>query len=570
MDAEDDNNVRPAQVDGDAGSEDSFRTASEYPDTRWYRIRRYFRERSWPPRAIVSLPLRRAMSGSHIPWVTYIIMGSCIFFISLYVTDLGLANYLAPDVVLIIATFVATFGLILLCCLRSYQRLVSFRPLESHHSNSYLMTGVYLFGSGTAFTILLRLFIYFHGRDSLHSCAAGMNYMTPLIPSAKNKTNHTTPASLTTFEGFCYIDLAYDIFRLIFTLAQIMFIQTFRAATFDISGWVKFVLYHTILVNVCVWMRYTLKETNLITLETSAFTSIDQIVERSLEIEEIMLPFILEFSLIVTGILHSISLQMKDLSLPVDDPLAPENRDAGPDAPQVGRSQPGFLIGIAVSLAFLTSAITIGARATRQNHRSRLFFYIFQAIVALAQLIAVSCLSHYLQDQSSHNHSAKPDDYLLLGGFFGTFVFDLFSGYSASKLTAEPNIQNKQIDTTIQIVLLVQICLLFLSRLFQTITIIGSRCFVPDIADDARIRSAGYVRQLSLFLLVTNLSFWTLDSFIDIKYQAETAYPGGSALFGSSWPKIVAFTYPLIIFYRFHAAAMLYELWSRFKYHRQQ
>ena len=540
-------------------------------------------------KALTLRALRDAMAGSHIPWVTYIAIWLLVFFLLLFVTGDKSSNPIASNIFLILFMLAGTIGQLWCLIGKKNPAFVLFTPQRSHHSNSYLMAGVYVFGTGTLFTVILQLLIYYHAGECLNSCLPSnfsrtcISHLTGMM-GIKKANSSVQPLDI--IGGFCYSDVAYDMVRLIFILTQMLFLQSFRVAVFNSSGWVKFVLYHTILTNLCIWVKYVLHETRLFGTKKSHHLQRDTIVATALRLEEIMTPFILEYCLLAGGILHSISTQMIQFpDAPQLQVLANPAADAGGGDEQAPRrtpnvhrrspneeltkvsgSQPGLIFGIFFGLILIAASLTFDDSYTVSSRRSQDFFLVYEALLGVVQLIVIFIISQSLHHHSMHGHEKKPDDYLLIFAFLGVFAFDLMAGYSAAKSLADKD----KTSANENIIILVQVIFLFFSRLLQTGVIIFSRRYVPKSSNRRFRRSAARIRQCALFLLTTNLSFWALDSFIELKDMAQTSYPAGKDIFDEKWVTIVALTYPLTIFFRFHAAAMLFELWARFKFHPKE
>lgn len=536
-------------------------------------------------------PLRDAIQGSNIAWVTLTLTLICTFGVVLYLSEYGKNDSLVASLLLIALMIIGVVGQLICLYKKDNVDFVQFIPLAAGHCNMYLMAGVYLFGTGTLLTIILRLLIYYHAHESIDFCSSTTNVtllMKPVLGvTAANTTKGHQQAGI-----FCYSEIALDGARLVFTGVQLVFMQTFRAATFRSSSGVKFVLYHTIVTNACIWINYVLDETDLLNQKKPHVKIGDAYVEKALSFCEVMTPFVLEYSLIVAGILHSISSQMQN---PKDRKAAPApctqaiNRgtgegSAGADesfvviqgpyttpleaAPLSGtikstRSQPGFILGIFCGLVLVCSSLTFGTESTKFNKRSRDFFLLYEGILALVQTIIVFVILKLLQRHTQREHETRSEDALLIVGFIGIFIFQFIAMYSSiSCLTTTDQLKCSE-DRGTSSITIVQLLFIGVSNILQTIVFILSRRYTPNFPKERR--SSGKIRQCILFLLTTNLSYWALDSFIELKNKATSSYPGGKELFGDGrWNTIVAFTFPVAIFFRFHCAAMLYEFWRRF------
>ena len=610
---------------------------------------------------------RDAMTGSRIHWFIYIAILMLVFFLLLFVTRDEKSDLI--NVGLIMFMLAGTSGQLWSLIKKKISSIVLFTPQRSHHSNRYLMAGVYVFGTGTLFTVTLRLLIYIHAGECLNSCPprnvsrACISHVTGMMDI--KKANSSVPP-LEIIGEFCYSDVVYDVARLIFIMIQMLFLQSFRVAVFNnSSGWVKFVLYHTILTNLCIWVKYVLHETQLFSPKSSHHVKLDTIVATALRLEEVMTPFILEYCLLAGGILHSISKQMiqfpkattsEDLAnavsgaadddeqaldgtpnvdgksfndeqafdgtpnvngrssndeqaldgIPIVDGRSSndeqalsgasnvdgrssndeqafdgtpnvdgrssnaeqafdgtpnvDGRSSNAEHTRVSGSQPGLILGISCGLILIAASLTFD-NSHAINRRSQDLFLAYEAVLGLLQLIVILIISQTLHHHSIiHGHEEKTDDYLLIFAFLGVVAFDFLAGCSAAQ----------SLNDNENIIILIQVIILFVSRLLQMEVIICSKRYVPKSSNQRFRRSAARIRQCALFLLTTNLSFWALDSFIELKDMAQTSYPAGKYIFGDKWITIVALTYPLAIFFRFHAAAMLFELWARFNFHQKE
>ena len=604
-------------------------------------------------------PFRVALRDSPLLWIWYVSIMFCIYFLFLYTTEREGNNHnLYADVVLIVSMGFGFVPQTIYLRFKSNEKVVKFERLPRDHSNAYLMAGVYVFGMGTLFTILLRLAIYVHAEEEVVRCIFHNVSQFPVVDMLKagiqNGTirNSTKFKPLVFFGGFCEIDIAFDVVRLLFTVVQLFFIQTFRSATFKKSIFVRFTLYHTLLTNGCIWIRYTVDETHL--FEHAEYrSSIDRFVTSAFEMEEIMTPFILEYSLVAAGLLYNISAQMKDFdtteaanrstsspngnttqAIKKDDDRikdAPHtstssgdggnpqemdgsNRAAGDaytspcDAgnPQTKEihyrttdtahgfasavhsnsnqemtlhtlnieaareqsiestnklapsSQPGLILGAIGGLLLPVLSLTFGTGDNKFIRISHIVFLSHEGILAFVQSIFVYWILKLLMEhRKSNTHELRSEDTLLLAGYLGTFVFHFITFYSVI-MALKDGIGDKLTN----ILTIAHLLFLMISHLLQTILVIISSRYS---CERGNIKSAKKIQQLSLFFLTTNLGFWALDSFFEMKNNASSSYPTGKTVLQNEWNIITALTYPFTVFYRFHSAQMFYELWSRFK-----
>ena len=460
----------------------------------------------------------------------------------------------------------------------SNETFVRFHFSREHYSLKYVLAGAYVFGAGTLLVTSLRLQVYFHA-SAIVNCFTynGTNTSHHVLMIAnRNNSNDFLHKDVV-----CQIDIAYDIIRWLFIVTQILFLQTYNCASFANSGKVKFIIFHSVLVHACVWVKYVSDETGIFTQEHDEYPASDRAIQLAKQYSEFATPFTLEFSLIAAGILYSISCQMQDLATLQTAP-SPENDengetldmepvnaaaylvedDQGNQLSVSSRSQPGLVAGLCLGLAVFAASLTFDGSPNQQSTKSRQVFLIFEAVTSCLQFFAISRVLINLQKHQKHVHKVSSDDILLIIGVVGSFAFDFMTLFSA----AEAFMKNiKAFSPKTALMTIVGACVLICAKIFQTIVIIFSRRYTPNKASSESRRSARRVQQWCLFLLTTNLSLWALDSFVEVRNGGVNSYPYGKIVYQKTWTAIEAVTYPVTIFFRFHSAAMLFELWARFK-----
>ena len=692
----------------------------------------------------VCSPLIEALAGSTMLLLIFVIISICFYFLLVIITEHeGKNNYIIADCILIISMAFGFLVQLICVCRRSNPIFVQFGKLGHEHSTTYLMAGIYVFGVGTLFTILLRLVVYYHIQEVIAHCQlkniSKMHVADILHSGIKNEVSNTSThaRSLVLFGGFCYTDVAFDVVRLLFTLLQLYFIQTFLEATFARSIFVQFALYHTAMTNCCIWIRYVVKETHL--LHHDSFrASIDQFAVKAIKMEEMMTPFILEYSLLAAGLLYTISSQMRKVESSVgihnstphgvsfsissintssvctieeylptaglqegdyaytpletesnnyqDLQAAPtqtetnshqnnrvvtshqEHREASiqpevnshqelqaapalseanhhqgyqivnrhqeyqaasvqpavsrhhkhqaatshsevnrlqehqinnrhqedqvaPVQPVVNRhqehqrallhsemnrnhehqvvnrrqehqaapgNQPGLIFGTVCGLLLIASSLMFNNKQNKFNRRSHHFFLAHEGILALLQVVAIFWILKKLQCHKRSVHKYHPEDTLLVIGYIGTIAFHGFAMYSVFSVLLKNNSESE----STAILSIVHLLILVISQSLQTILVVISRRY--SLTQDQKL-SARTIRQLALFMLATNLGFWFLDSFVEMRDNASSSYPSGKNALRDAWSVVTSITYPFVVFYRFHSAEMLYEFWSRFR-----
>eukprot|EP00112_Aurelia_sp_Birch-Aquarium-sp1_P010023 Seg2162.6 transcript_id=Seg2162.6/GoldUCD/mRNA.D3Y31 product="hypothetical protein" protein_id=Seg2162.6/GoldUCD/D3Y31 len=554
-------------------------------NTPWY-SQRFARFRSWiqfdTSNVLALRSLREAVSGSNIPWLTYIVIALCAF-IMLLITEREVkhvkfqsASFIKCFLISIIS--MSVIGQVFVFLKGSNERFVRFHFSREHYSLKYVLAGAYVFGAGTLLVISLRLMVYPHA-NSTENCftysATNTSHHVLMAPN-RNNSNYVIHKDVV-----CRIDIAYDVIRWLFTVTQILFLQTYNCASFANSGKVKFIIFHTMLVHACVWVKYVSDETGIFTTDQDEHKASDGAINLANEYSEFATPLTLEFSLIAAGILYSISCQMQDLTTVQTAPSSAndENGEAfgmergNAPAPSVedgqanqlsvsNRSQPGLVAGLCLGLAVFAASLTFDGSPDQQSTKSRQMFLILEAVTSCLQFFAISRVLSNLQKHQKHVHKVSSDDILLIIGVVGSFAFDFTTLFSAAEAFMK-NIKAFSPDTAL--VTIIGACVLICTKIFQTIVIIFSRRYTPNKASSESRRSARRVQQWCLFLLTTNLSLWALDSFVEVRNGGVNSYPYGKIVYQKTWTAIEAVTYPVTIFFRFHSAAMLFELWARFR-----
>ena len=156
---------------------------------------------------------------------------------------------------------------------------------------------------------------------------------------------------------------------------------------------------------------------------------------------------------------------------------------------------------------------------------------------------------------------------LLIIGWGGGFAFDVMVVYAASAFINNFTKGEGSLQwNATMIVLLTSGLLNSISRILQAFVIICSQKYKCLKSNEDQISSSKIIRQHSLFMVITNLGLWGLDSFSELKDFANTSYPSGKVSLHEKWNSIISFVFPFCIFFRFHSAAMIFDLWGRFKF----
>ena len=188
----------------------------------------------------------------------------------------------------------------------------------SENTSSYLSGGMYLFGAGTLFMTVLRL------QTSPH-----MIVRYPDIVITQEQHPSSQPNSLTALKGkqqiiwlqMSWVEVFCSCVRLLFTIVQILFLQAFWKSTFNKSGrsgqFMKFIFFHTLATNVCIWLLYTAEEVHIFEHyghskhRFCANSTKYAFVELAQSFQAYLVPFTLEYSLIAAGILFGMASRMR-------------------------------------------------------------------------------------------------------------------------------------------------------------------------------------------------------------------------------------------------------------------
>lgn len=460
-------------------------------------------------------------------------------------------------------------------CKQNDRKTVDFiNPLP--HLHRPLMAGAYVFGAG--------------------SCVMDILHITYYVQCSTNVSS-----------------MAFSVFKAIFIISQILFLRKFANATLHKSQNIRLVLFHILGTNVCIWFRALFSHARLISagtldtqtsrvngtlLCTDSKTPMMKIWSIS---EPYLYPFTMEYSLIAGGILYMMWSGMRDLNpepqdIYIYDELAELNTSDAMDfkddssgylgsaTPSWSRSQshaslhgtlstasvcrtceethdsirdsytsssdPGFLLGLLLS-AFLLLAIALLWMDKGSEHALR-FYYIYQIMLHSVMCFALWVFLKALETQLSTWYTYDSDDTLLIVSFTGVFLYTGL-GFTSS-------ISEMKSYTTLSTYVAAKSALVLFESMLQVTAVIKAMRFKPNHTGSY----TDLVRQGALFLLTTNFALWAQDSFFELRNSQTT--PVQQKLFGeATWHAITIFAYPLCIFFRFHSAACLFEVWSNFK-----
>lgn len=517
-------------------------------------------------------------NGSHIVWVTCCAAIAIIFCLLIYLAKEKMANENVPYLYLILLMTISAAGQGYCLYYRNSNDFVIYDQAENRISDGYVLAGLYIFGIGTLLSITVNLAIYTHAGFLLHNCFSESHsdwHAKVQGNFFRNSQNSSNTTFIYVYGGICNSSLAYESFRLVFVLLQLAFIQKFRNAIFMFSSKIRFALYQTLMTNICIWFKYVFDETNLFGGVEPVFSAPDEFVITAEQFKEILTPFILEFSLIAAGVFSNMSSRLTIPNGQYEGGGMPNRQEVVAERMQnhimrVDGTQPGLLIGAFLGLLTISLGIMFGNNDSRISETSKEIFLVAELLVAVCQLIAVFFILCFIFEHERVDHNKKvSDDVLLAIGFLGTFAFDFVVFYGVSKSISRHsnaafandkhrNPFQKRDDITTAF----QISVLLLSQFFQ---LVGIAAIFRRFKCRYELNSSGYIRQATLFLMVTNLCFWVIDSFIEMKDHVAKSYYSASKNF-KGWNTLIAMTFPFCVFFRFHAAGLLFQFWQRFMF----
>ena len=188
--------------------------------------------------------------------------------------------------------------------------------------------------------------------------------------------------------------------------------------------------------------------------------------------------------------------------------------------------------------------------------------YSLKIIVYLSEILASYFILAQVSSQEYTPRKMEADDKLLLFSMsLGIIPSDLFALIAAIAGTKEKEIivdGVPKFKPLIPSILLLVFCIMnIFSVCFVTYAIIVTQRY--------RCKTTAWFRALILYLLVTNIGHWIKDAFTELKHDGTTTYSIVQQFYQDfAWQLINRSIYPLGIFFRFHAAAMLVSIWFKF------
>ncbi|XP_046853748.1 uncharacterized protein LOC124446908 [Xenia sp. Carnegie-2017] len=207
----------------------------------------------------------------------------------------------------------------------------------------------------------------------------------------------------------------------------------------------------------------------------------------------------------------------------------------------------GLTFMIAVVLCCVFVSFVLASETSAARDKKWYLYYIWANIVIYISQIA-SCYAIKVCSQSQPFNSKQIklnlDDSLLYFGLAGIVVWNGFHFY---RLVLH-------VDTDIEAVEVFNNVLSIFEDFAQTVILVSVRRLSSKEDGNAQT-----IKNMSLFLLATNLTFWFQNSFY---IEKELINPGeNSSDLLNTYADILN---PLIIFFRFHSATCCYQMWVIF------
>ena len=239
-------------------------------------------------------------------------------------------------------------------------------------------------------------------------------------------------------------------------------------------------------------------------------------------------------------------------------------------AKEIIRKQPSalflFVIGIVLALFMIVSSWAL--KGSSHYEDALIATYSIQIVVFFTEIICSAYILRNLPILYRQHRSLETDDRLLLITVgIGVVALNTFTFIAALGVTKKESlvVEGTAIDPRRPATLLLFFCLINVaSCLTQTYTIIEAQRFTrPRTSQGRRLLDAptGPV----LFLLAMSLGHWIQVAFFEIKNDGSKTFPFGQKFYSQfAWQIITRGVYPLCILFRFHAAAMLFDVWRKF------
>lgn len=418
------------------------------------------------------------------------------------------------------------------------------------------MCGVYIFGAGSLSLQILQIIYYGEAKTNIFS-------------------------------------LLFTVFSAIFTATQIVFLRKYSKASFQDDQMIRMALLHILSTNVILFFHTLLVEPTQQDGHRFKNLEVDKghltfNISRLLNLlQPYLYPFLIEFPLSSIGVVHKIWSGLKDLEpkpddIYIDDELTEINTmDSGLlegekfldtrnamsplspfHTPKIRKSMSnviiqqsrfdtmkrcvglGLLFGLLFSVLFLAMIAITAVRPTKFTVK---MFYVTEIL-----FLVVMCVSCWIILKGLLSQMYCWFEY---GAIDTMLLFSLTSVLFHQGFTFTSSIAQIYISVLPRYTLILS-SVEVLQCLLQVSTVIRAMRFRIGY-------KSSLVREASLFLMICNIVIWMQRCFLDSKTPFLSAVQ--RKFYGKeAWNSIFLLTYPFQIFFRFHSAMCLYNVWSVF------
>eukprot|EP00795_Rhopilema_esculentum_P003766 gene3766-15049_t len=412
----------------------------------------------------------------------------------------------------------------------------------------YLTAGLYAFGSGSLFIDILYIFAYAHCMET--------------------RTH-----------------IAYHVFRVIFTLSQMLYLQKFCCSRLLRLCSLSFIVFHILATNISLWIYFVVEDAEIFPVDQSITDHRHKECEHKSNVTSLLedwrenaSPFTLEFFLTSSGLIYAIVKSMKSAFnsyKPSDYEEIASKAESSHTATTTNTSTttsqtcsivntvryPGFLAGLAVGVMIAVSSLVLKQKHDYNN--SLVFHHSLMTVVFLSQVGCLIYLLYQLSDSERIRKSLSINDTLLILSYMGVLAWCLFFMFaSASSIRGA----DSKIEASAARCIFVDNFFCFVQSTLQTWILTRTMRVRPHFKDARNASSEkklNKIQQTCVYMIMTNIAFWVTDSFFEFK-QTDVYYPVAYEFFKGNWKLFSSLCFPLNIFFRFHSAAVFFEITARF------
>ena len=271
-----------------------------------------------------------------------------------------------------------------------------------------------------------------------------------------------------------------------------------------------------------------------------------------------LFPCVFEYSLTVAAILYmQFSKAMGRKRIAVDKPEADEPGEADANSwlpAEVGldfkKSHSGLFLGVLFLVGVIISIILFFGKVRYSQADGKQVYYITDISASTILSVTVFVATFKLRRFSIDNVEYTLDDLLLIIGLIGSFLFDSFTFYASICMLV------LGIPNEFYVLSIINSTTSFIQYVSQTIFIVDALRRYAGRKSLLRTRPG---RSTITFLLIANVAMWLFKTF-QLKDAEIESFP--EKFFGFlPWTLMTHACLPIMMFYRFHSAVCLAEIW---------